>query len=94
LDKLAQVSPSFWQVFSGDIDVNTPYDGKIGIFCIDGRFAPANIQTINELLDDLKAKAPNISAVYVKTNNGSVWQSRPANGWYDQRRTLGTGLCR
>jgi len=51
----------------------TPYDGKVAIWHWKGSAVQQN--TISELLDDIKVKAPNVSQVWVKITNGRNWMS-------------------
>ena len=51
----------------------TPYDGKVAVWHWKGSAVPQN--TISEVLDDIKAKAPNVSQVWVKITNATHWMS-------------------
>ncbi len=55
----------------------TPYDGKVAVWHWKGSAVPQN--TIREALDDIKAKAPNVSQVWVKITNGVYWMSEYDN---------------
>ena len=55
----------------------TPYDGKVAVWHWKGSAVPQN--TIREALDDIKAKAPNVSQVWVKITNGLHWMSEYDN---------------
>ena len=51
----------------------TPYDGKVAVWHWKGSAVPQN--TISEVLDDIKANAPNVSQVWVKITNATHWMS-------------------
>ena len=51
----------------------TPYDGKVAVWHWKGSVIPQN--TISDALDDIKAKAPNVSQIWVKITNGTSWMS-------------------
>ena len=55
----------------------TPYDGKVAVWHWKGSAVPQN--TIREALEDIKAKAPNVSQVWVKITNGEQWMSEYDN---------------
>lgn len=55
----------------------TPYDGKVAVWHWKGSAVAQN--TIREVLDDIKAKAPNVSQVWVKITNGVYWMSQYDN---------------
>jgi len=57
-----------------DIDVPTPYDGKVAIWHWKGDSVPEN--TIEEFIANLKRRAPNVKQVWVKTSDGIFWQGR------------------
>ncbi|MCY3977124.1 MAG: peptidoglycan DD-metalloendopeptidase family protein [Chloroflexi bacterium] len=51
----------------------TPYDGKVAVWHWKGSAVPQN--TISEVVDDIRANAPNVSQVWVKITNGARWMS-------------------
>lgn len=51
----------------------TPYDGKVAVWHWKGSVIPQS--TIRDALDDIKAKAPNVSQIWVKITNGTSWMS-------------------
>ncbi len=55
----------------------TPYDGKVAVWHWKGSAVPQN--TISEALEDIKAKAPNVSQVWVKITNATYWMSEYDN---------------
>lgn len=64
----------------------TPYDNKVGVWHWKGDVLPEN--TIEDVVRNLKAIAPHVNALYVKTNDctnrdGAQWQ-----GFWDTKRAL------
>jgi murein DD-endopeptidase MepM/ murein hydrolase activator NlpD len=56
----------------------TPYDGKIGLWHWKDQAVPEN--SIDELATNIKKAAPNITQIFVKTNDGPDWQGRFDSG--------------
>jgi murein DD-endopeptidase MepM/ murein hydrolase activator NlpD len=52
----------------------TPYDGKVGIWHWKGQGVPEN--TIDELAQNFRRNAPNVTQVWVKVGDGNSWQGR------------------
>lgn len=52
--------------------MGTPYDGKIAVWHWQGRAVSET--TIDEIIATLKGWAPNVTAVFVKTSDGTKWQ--------------------
>ncbi len=63
----------------------TPYDGKVALWFWKGSAVAQD--TIAEVLDIAKAKAPAVSQIWVKITNGVNWMSE-----YDQSKMAITGL--
>ncbi len=62
-------------------DRPTPFDGKIALWHWRGNVLP--YLSIEQLAADIKAKAPAVNALWVKTSDGSDWMSR-----FDNREAL------
>ncbi len=54
--------------------MNSPFDGKIGAWF--WQASSISEKSIDKFLDMLEAKTPNVRAVFVKSNNGKVWQGQ------------------
>lgn len=59
----------------------TPYDGHVGIWYWEGDSVQEN--TIEELVSNLKNRAPYVTQFFLKTSNGHLWQ-----GASDDKRAL------
>lgn len=59
----------------------TPYDNQIGLWYWRGDALP--YQSIEQLIADIKSKAPAVNALWVKTSDGVDWMSR-----FDTREAL------
>ncbi|MEL6308642.1 MAG: peptidoglycan DD-metalloendopeptidase family protein [Chloroflexota bacterium] len=63
----------FEPTFGGSTqEVATPYDGKVAIWHWKGSAVAES--TIDELAANIKNRAPNVDAVWVKTSDGASWQ--------------------
>ena len=56
----------------------TPYDGKVAVWHWKSSVISAN--TIDEFAQDLKQRAPNVGAVFVKASDGTEWQGAYDSG--------------
>lgn len=52
----------------------TPYDGAVALWHWKGNSVPEN--TIEELIANVKRRAPNVKQIWVKTSDGTSWQGR------------------
>lgn len=53
-------------------DIATPYDGKVAVWHWKGDAIAES--TIEQFVRDLKTRAPNVNAIWVKTSDGENWQ--------------------
>lgn len=58
----------------GNSTVATPYDGKSAVWHWKGDSVPET--TIDQFAQNLKQRAPNVGAVFVKTHDGADWMGR------------------